>query len=175
MDKKAICVALGVPETATDAAVLTALQTAQTELQTARTDITRLKGELESVKSTHVPLAQMTELQTRLTTIENEGKTKAAHAFVDSAIKAGKPIVAAVREKYVAMHIANPAEAEQLINSLPSLHAAGPGTFRARHDGGSDDGMDPVEAMTPEDRAMCAKMNIDPKALIEMRKKQKVA
>jgi phage I-like protein len=90
MDKVAICTALGLAETVDDGVVLTALQTAAqsgTALQTAQARIAELE------RST-VPVTEMVALQTRLQTLEAKGKTDAATAFVDTAIKAGKPIAA---------------------------------------------------------------------------------
>lgn len=168
MEKKAICTVLGIPETTEDGAVLVALQTAHAELQSVRTENTQLKGEVQTMKTTHVPVETFTALQTRVDTMEADGKKAAATAFVDGAIKAGKPIGKEVRANYIAMHTANPAEIELLINAMPSLNAAGPaGTFKAKQDG--DD--DTVEGMSAEDRKVCQTMNLDPVKFIENRKK----
>jgi phage I-like protein len=167
MEKKAICTVLGIPETTEDGAVLVALQTAQAELQTVRTENTRLKGEVETIKTTHVPVSEVTALQTRLNTIETDTKQAKAVAFVDGAIKAGKPIAAAVRTNYIAMHTANPAEIETLINAMPSLNAAGPaGSFQARQDAGGDG------ELTDEETAMCTRMGTDPKKYKEFLKQK---
>lgn len=178
MDKIAICTALGLPETTAEADVLTALQTAgaakglQTELQTAKATITRLEGELQTAKTGTVSMTQYNELQGRLATIELDGKKAAAVAYVENAIKEGKPIAEGVRDTYVAMHVANPAEAEALIKALPSLNTAGPGTRRVKKNDAGDD-LDSTEEMSAEDMAVAKKMNLEPKKFIAMRKKMK--
>lgn len=176
MEKKAICTALGIPEAAEDAAVLVALQTAagaQTELQTAKARVATLEGELAAAKTGTVSMTQYNDLQAKVANMELDGKKAAAVAFVDNAIKEGKPIADGVRDTYVSMHVANPAEAEALIKALPSLNAAGPGTGtrRAKQSGGDD--ADAVEAMSAEDKAVCAKMNLTPEKFIAMRKKMR--
>lgn len=170
MEKKAICAVLGIPETMADDAVLVALQTAHTELQTARTENARLAAEVETMKTTHVPVSEVTALQTRLGTIETEAKQAKAVAFVDEAIKAGKPIAGAVRENYIAMHVKDAAGTETLVNALPSLNVRQRGGAPAQ--GATSDDPD-VAAMSAEDRAVCSKMGLDPKAFVEMRKKMK--
>ncbi len=175
MEKKTICTALGIPEAAEDAAVLVALQTAagaQTSLQTANARISTLEAELTQAKAGTVAMSQYNELQARLANIELDGKKAAAMTFVENAIKEGKPIAEGVRDTYVAMHVANPAEAEALVKALPSLNAAGPGLMRVKKNDAGDD-QDPAEAMSAEDKAVCSKMGLDPKKFVEMRKKMK--
>jgi phage I-like protein len=115
MDKIAICTALGIAGTVDDAAVMTALQTAVA----AGTELATVKAELAALKLTHVPIERVTALETSLNTLQAEGKRAAAVAFVDAAIKAGKPIAAA-RDAYIAQHVADPAGTETLVNLLPS-------------------------------------------------------
>ncbi|OYV40407.1 MAG: hypothetical protein B7Z80_04590 [Rhodospirillales bacterium 20-64-7] len=161
MDKLAICTALGLAGTVDDAAVLTALQTAVAEN-------TRLTNEVTSLKATMVPAEQVIALQTRLNTLEGDNRREKAVAFVDGAIKAGKPITA-VRDQMIAMHVADQAGAEALINGLVSINAAGGGRTRtAAHDAADGDG---DEMMTADDMAVCAKMGLDHKAFIANRKK----
>jgi phage I-like protein len=161
MDKTAICTALGIAETMGDAAVLTALQTTMTENA-------RLKGELEAVQRTHVPLERVTAMQTQLDTMVADGKQAKAVAFVDAAIAAGKPISAA-RDVYIAQHVADAAIAEKMINTLPSINAVAAGPARTTmHAAGAAGDMD---GLTPEDTAVCSKMGVDPKKLLEARKK----
>jgi phage I-like protein len=158
MDKIAICTALGLAGTVDDAAVLTALHTAAeagTALQTANAKVTSLTAELEQLKLTHAPVEKLVALQTQVDTMAAEGKKAAAVAFVDAAIKAGKSITA-VRDIYIAQHVADPATTEKLINAMVSINAGGGGVRRSANDA-TDDALSDVEMAT------CTAMNLDPK------------
>lgn len=175
MDKVAICTALGLPEATDDAAVLTALQTAQglsTALQTATARVGELEAELKTVKTTFVPLETVTAMQTQIAGMVADNKRAKAEAFVDAAIKAGKPILPEMRDKYIARHVADSGETELFVNSLPSLNAAGPGTFSKPKPGDDPDGL---AEMTAEDKAVCAKMGLDPKKFMASKRKQRGA
>tara|TARA_R110002020_G_scaffold10801_22_gene41102 strand:+ start:24649 stop:25761 length:1113 start_codon:yes stop_codon:yes gene_type:complete len=65
--------------------------------------------------------AELGATTTRLNTLETEGKRSRAEAFVDGAILARKVGVKPLRDHYVTRHMANPAEVEKELNSLPSL------------------------------------------------------
>lgn len=70
--------------------------------------------------------AQVTSLTTQLTSIQGDGKRKAAEAFIDKAItdrRAG--VNAANREAMISLHQSDPATAEQLVNGMPMLTATG--------------------------------------------------
>ena len=159
MDKLAICTALGLAGTVDDAAVLTALQTAAqsgTALQTANAKVAALTTELEQLKLTHAPVDKLVALQTRIDTMEADAKKAAAIAFVDAAIKAGKPITA-VRDIYIAQHTADPKTTETLINAMVSINAGG-GKQRVSVNDAADG--DPLSDV---DMAVCTAMNLDPK------------
>ena len=141
-------------------------------MQTAQSTIKRLEGELQTAKTGTVSMTQYNELQGRLATIELDGKKAAAVAFVENAIKEGKPIAEGVRDSYVAMHVANPAEAEKLIKALPSLNTAGPGTRRVKKNDGGDDA-DLTEEMSAQDKEVAKKMGIDHEKFLKMRKMMK--
>lgn len=161
MDKLAICTALGLAGTVEDDAVLTALQT-------MRTENARLTAELSTVKATTVPVTEVVQLQTRIDTMEVAAKTEKATAFVDAAIAAGKPIVS-TRAQMIAMHVASPADAEALVNGLPSLHAKGGGKAKTvMQDAESGDD---IEAMSASDMAICAKMGVTKEQFMANRKK----
>ncbi len=157
MDKLAICTALGIAETVADTDVLVALQT-------QRDTNTRLTAEVASLKSTMVPAEQVIALQTRLDGMQADTRRAAAVAFVDGAIKAGKPITS-VRDQMIAMHVADQEAAEKLVGGLVSLNSGGGG-------GGSGGGEpDELASMTASDIAVCTKMGITPKAFLANRKK----
>ncbi len=60
-------------------------------------------------------------LQTRIKTLEDGGKKKAAEDFVDAAIADRRVGVKASRDEYVALHVENPERTEKMINALPKL------------------------------------------------------
>ena len=159
MDKKAICTALGIAETASDEDVLTALNTAKAK-------VTTLEGTVAELKRTTAPTEQVVTLQTQLDTIKSERAIEKATAFIDTAIKAGKPIVA-VRQQYIDQHVAKPAETEAMVNGLVSINAGGTGG-RAAPPAGAEG----TAAMTAEDLAICTAMGTDPKKLAEFRAKK---
>ena len=160
MDKLAICTALGLADTVDDDAVLAAAQTAAQSASALQTANARI-AELE--RST-VPLARVTELETSLHVLQATARNDKAVAFVDGAIKAGKPITA-MRDIYITQHVADAATTEKLVNAMPSLnsmHAAGGYTPPAT------DG----EALNAADMAVCAKMGLDPQKFLENKKRQ---
>jgi phage I-like protein len=167
MDKKLVCTALGIAETVDDAAVLTALNNAvanATALNAAQAEVTSLKAKLTALETTSVPAAKVVELETALNTMKADMAHEKAVAFVDGAIKAGKPINAS-RDVYISMHVENPAQTEKLVNKLPSINAAKAAgkIVTAMNDPQDGD-------MSAEDMAICAKMNVDPTKLRDYRK-----
>ncbi len=159
MDKLAICTALGIAGTVEDEAVLTALQTAVA-------DSARLKAELEQLRKVTVPAETVVALQTRIDTMEAQTKTEKATAFIDAAIKAGKPLVSS-RAQFIAMHVADAAGTETIVNGLPSIHAAR-GTRTTRHE--SEPETD-TEMMSAADEAIIKKMGITKEQYMAAKKK----
>ena len=157
MDIKKIRELLGLPETADEAAVLTAIGKGK-ETVAAHT------AEIERLKASTAPVDQVVALQTKLATMEAERAQDKATTFIDAAIKAGKPIVA-VREQYIAQHVASPAATEALINGLPSINSRGAGGGNPPAGGGG-------EELSGEELAICTKMGTDPKKMAELKKKQ---
>jgi phage I-like protein len=143
MDKVAICTALGLAQDADDAAVLTALQTASGSaiaLQTAQAEVAALKGQIATLKATMVEPEKLIALQTRLDTLEVTQKREKATAYVDAAIKAGKPI-AATRDQMIALHTNDPAGTERLITGLPSINERVTGARTALQSADGEDGL----------------------------------
>jgi phage I-like protein len=168
MDKIEICTALGIAGTVDDAEVLTTLQTAaqaRVALTAATAQVETLKGEIAELKRTHVPSSKVVELETSFNTLQAQLKTEKATAFVDGAIKAGKPI-AAVRDLYIAQHVADPETVEKQINALPSINAGG-ATTRTSFKGAGDG-----DSLTDDEMAICTKTGTDPKKYAAFKKKQ---
>jgi phage I-like protein len=175
MEKDAICTALGIAPTVADAEVLTALQTAvkassdnATALQTAQAEVTRLTGELTTLKTTSVPMSKVVELETNLTTLQTSIAKEKAIAFVDSAIKAGKPIGAS-RDNFIALHTADAAGTEAMVGKMPSINAAGAGGRHIALQDAAGAGDDTVE-MTAADMAVCSKMGISKETFMKNKK-----
>lgn len=75
-----------------------------------------------------VPAASFAEVQTalnaattRLKALEDGGRRNAAEAFVDGAIRDGRAGVKPSRDHFVALHMADPAATEQMINGFPKI------------------------------------------------------
>jgi phage I-like protein len=150
--------ALGLPDTADEAACLVAMNA-------QRETVARQSEQIATFGKTTVPVDRVIALQTEIATIKQGQAHDKAVAVIDAAIAAGKPIVA-VREQLIAQHMSDPATVETLIAGMPSIHAArgGDGKFKA--------GEDP-EMMSSEDTAVCSKMGIEPGAFKAWRKAQR--
>lgn len=99
--------------------------------------------------------AELTDVTNRLNAaVDNQARDKAV-AFVDGAIGAGRVGVKPVRDEYVAMHMADPARAEKLVNAMPVLKAG------ATVVGDPPKGADGLDA---EDRKLIQLMGLDPAA-----------
>lgn len=151
MDVSMVRQALGLPDTADEAACLAAMNA-------QRETVARQSEQIATFGKTTVPVDQVIALQTEIATIKQGQAHDKAVAVIDAAIAAGKPIVA-VREQLIAQHMSDPATVETLIAGMPSIHAArgGDGKFKA----GEGDGM---EAMSETDMMVAKKMGLDPKA-----------
>ena len=98
--------------------------------------------------------AQITALQSELTTLKTAGTRAASEAFVDKAIadrRAG--VNAQNREELVTLHMAQPITAEKLINGMPMLTASGTGVSApAAKDG--------TVSLNAEQIAVCAALGL---------------
>jgi phage I-like protein len=179
MDPIALRKALGLPDTADEAAILAAVTANATAVSAhaaqlaaiataagapAGADAATLVTALQTQRAAAVSPETVVTLQTQLATLQADRAREKAVAFVDGAIRAGKPINP-VRDTYIAQHIANPTQTEALINALPSIHAGG--VEVALHD--AQDG-DP--GLTAVERQTCAKMGLDPKKFAEQKKRR---
>ncbi len=185
MDLKALRTALGLAETADEAAILAAItanatavvrHTAQIEAIRAAAALpasltvegiaTELQTRRAAAGNADQLAAQVQQLSTELATLRSVGAKERAVTFVDAAIKAGKPIVP-LRDHYIERHTADPAGVEREINALPSINAGGVILNAGGATGGQGD-----DEPTAAERMTAEKMGIDPKKLAAQRKKR---
>ncbi|WP_054310506.1 phage protease [Mesorhizobium sp. 1M-11] len=164
--------ALGLPETADQAAILAAVTSAHSA-STAMATIAKAAGLAENAGADDIVTAiqeragdddedaekaelreQVKELNTRLTTEVTTNAKKRAEAFVEKAIEDGK-LVPALRERFIARHMKDPADVEAEIKLMPSLHSGGLGKRRSIE--GDADGLSDTDA------TVCEMMGLDPK------------
>jgi len=187
MDLAALRKALGLAETADEAAILaavTANATAVTQhgqqlaavAQAAGLDASLgadgLVTALAARQSAGDPSAlaqQVVSLQSQIGTMQQERAREKAGAFVDGAIKAGKPI-ASLRDHYVTRHMADAAAVEKEVNALISINAGGVphGTLNAQ-------GQPDADAPTETEKLLASKTGMDVKKLVAQRKKREAA
>jgi phage I-like protein len=124
---------------------------------------------LAAQKATTVPNETVVQLQAQIDTMRTQRLTETATSFIDTAIKAGKPIVAS-REALIAMHAKDPAGIEKLVNAMPSINAGGTAVTKIAL-AESDDG----DALDETEMATCKKMSLDPKEFAKTKKAQRKA
>lgn len=186
MDLASVRKALGLPETADEAACLAAIAANATATSTHSQVLGRI-AQAAGLDAAAAPDAVVTALQTRqqagdpkaladqvvslqtqLTTLQQDTRKKDATAFVDGAIKAGKPI-APLRDHYITRHMADATAVEKEIGALVSINAGGVAVVLNAK--GEPDG----DEATPAEKQVAAKMGIDPKKMVEHRKKREGA
>lgn len=107
----------------------TALQSEITALGTAfgvsgdtATILTGVKAKANAQPAEITALqSQLAEVTTTLNNLTTAGKREKAEAFVDGAIKAGRVGVKPSRDRFIALHMQNAAEAEGIISGMPIL------------------------------------------------------
>lgn len=153
LDIQALRTALGLPDTAADADILTAAAAARQ----AQVSLHSQQPETERMAATVV------QLQTQLSTLQAQiGRDRAA-AAIDAAIADGKPI-AALRDHYIARHMADPEAVTRELAGLPSINAGGV-VLNARKE------PDAMSSLTDEDRMTCQRMGLDPVKFAEHKRK----
>ena len=178
MDLTRLCVSLGLPADA-DAAALGAAVDALISERSAHAAALGALGQhfgvaadgsaiLQAAQAraqTAVSPALVVELQAQLATLTAERARDRATAFVDAAIRAGKPI-GPLREHYIGRHVHAADDVEKEINALVSIHAGGASAQAraARHD--AADGDEPTEL----EARVAKKMGLDPKKLAKHRR-----
>lgn len=182
MDLAALRTALGLADTADEAAILAAItankqaiasHTAQVSAiataagLAATAEHTAIVAGVSALRSGTGNVAEMAAkvqgLETELATLKAAGARDKAVAFVTGAIAAGKPIVA-LREHYIAEHVKDPARVEKEINAMVSINAGGVAV--AAHDAADGD------APTAAEKEVAAKMGVDPAKLVAQRKQR---
>ena len=157
MDLVTLRTHLALPADADEAAIVAAVQRMAAEATANAARVTELQARLTTAVSTDV----VTQLQAQIATLTAAAAKDKAVAFVEGAIKAGKPIALPLREHYIARHMADAAAVEKEINAMVSINAGG---VVVRHD--PQDG----DALSDTDQAMCKRMGLDPKKFAERRK-----
>ncbi len=166
MDLAHLPILLGLAADADEAAVLAAIEQGAAQRTALQSQVTSLQTQLTNVQAAAVKQELVIELQAQIADLTARAARDRATAFVDGAIKAGKPIVP-LREHFIARHMAEPAAVEKEIGALPSLHAGGvaPGQTVVRH--AADDG----DGLTDTDLFVARKMGLDRKKMAEHKKK----
>lgn len=177
--------ALGLPETADREAILTAVtaahaaSTSQAAMMARLTQAAGVAGDatadqlvaaINARRSGDDPEKaalqdQVKALSSRLDRVVTAHTTEKAVSIVDKAIEEGR-IVPALRDRYIARHIKEPAEVEAEIRLLPAINAGGLG-HRAAIDAG--DGA----SIAGTDAEVVELMGLDPKAFAAQSKLMK--
>lgn len=133
---------LGLTADSTEEALLAAIPATAVALQSAMTEIGVALGieggdgvAILAAAKTHsraqpaelvAMQAELTSIATELSTLKSVGKRQAAETFVDGAILQVRAGVKPQRDRFIAMHMADPTSTEALIAGLPALGAGGP-------------------------------------------------
>lgn len=96
---------------------------------------------------------EITSLTDQVNALTQGDAKRAAIAFVDGAIVEGRAGVKPLRDEYISLHMANPAQAEKLIGGMPKLGGS-------THAGGIAPTAD-AEGLTPADRTVMALMGLN--------------
>ncbi len=175
--------ALGLPETADEAAVLAAVKAAHAARTANAALMARVaeaagvaadtapdalvtavqsKGKSATTDAENVGLkdqlialqSQVSQLTTQLTSVSTHNAQEKAEAVIAAAIEGGK-IVPALKDHMIARHIKNPAEVEAEIKLMPSINSGGLGARELPRDG---------ETATSGELTVATMMGVDPEA-----------
>lgn len=151
MDIAKLRAALGLPETADEAAVLAAIADGRSAVSLHSqqlASIARAAGQPETATAETLVTAlqgaggknpEVLALQSQLATLETERKREKAERAIEKARQAGKPVRPDQQDRIIALHMQNPADAEWMLEQLPSLHAGGIDPKRVRAGAASTD------------------------------------
>jgi phage I-like protein len=177
MDLAALRKALGLPDTADEAAILAAVTTTATSLHQARADLERIQkaagaakpddvvARLDLMARTGDPVAlqkTVVELQAQIKTLTDGAARTAAETDVDAAIAAGKPITPDTRGWYIDRHMADPVGTKKVLDGMVTLNSAG----RA---GKTPPPGKESEALTDADQTVAHLLGVDPAAMVKTR------
>lgn len=187
MDLAQLRAALGLPETADEAAVLAAVTANAGAVARHAQQITALAAAAGVTATTEAQLitalqtargaqtevaamaAQVVTLQGQLQTMQAQQSRAAAEAFVDGAIKLGHPI-APLRDHYIARHMAAPADVEKEIKGMPSIHAGGFPSTQPRAAANAEE-----DPLTETDMHVAKLMGQTPEAFAKNKRAQRLA
>ena len=175
MDPVQLRAALGLPETADEAAILARLAANATaaagltqhlsaialaaglpaDTGPERLVVT-LQAQRDGAGQVQTLIGQVASLEQQLTAATAERAKEKAVAFIAGAIKAGKPIVA-LQERLTAMHVADPSGTEALVNGMPNINAGFVPPRLDQQGGGGE------FSLTATDHQVIAAMGLDPK------------
>lgn len=149
-----IGVALGLAADSTPDAILVAAQSAQASGDGEET-IVALQAELANMATT-------------LNTVQEASKREKAEAFVNAAVRAGRVGALQLRNRFISMHMADPASAEADMLALPIMSASGTSILPpAAKDG--------EVSLNAEQSSVAAMLGIDPKDYAATLKEEQAA
>ncbi|OYX04764.1 MAG: hypothetical protein B7Z15_17370 [Rhizobiales bacterium 32-66-8] len=105
---------------------------------------------------------EVKQLGTDLLAIQESGTRQKAETFVDAAIAKGRVGVKPQRDRYITMHMADPAGVEAIINDLPAL---GGRVLPSTPPGGK--GADGKRVLTAEQEGVISRMSLDRDAYVK--------
>jgi len=129
-----------------------------------RAIIVALQGRLADAGRAGELQQTVTQLQSQVTQLQDDGKRTAATAAVDAAIGSGKGSINGERDRFITLHMQDPAGTQAIMDTIPSLHDGGlkpprPGSVA------------PDAALTAEDLAVIQLMGVDAEAFKRQREK----
>lgn len=177
MDIVALRKALGLPDTADEATVITAAATAHSASTAYSDQMSKLAGAagvepsltgdalVTALQSKFAPASaalsenaelktQLISLQTQVQEMASQHARSAAQVAIDAAISEGK-LVPALREHFIARHCRNPNEVTDELKLMPSINAGGIGVRLIP----SSDGLPSLEELR-----VASLMGVDPEA-----------
>ena len=104
----------------------------------------------------------LTALQAEVKELRDGGKTSAAEAFVDQAIRDRRVGVKSARDEYVALHVENPERCEKMISGLPQLDTTHTTIEPPKSEG--------TEALSTSEASVAAMLGIDPAKMADTKK-----
>jgi phage I-like protein len=168
MDIATVRKALGLPDTADEAACLAAMESGRQQVALQAEQIADREKRLAEFDKKFVPLDQHIALQAEVDTMKRSAAQDAATRFIDAAIAEGKPIAAeTVRQRMIALHMEDPSATEKMIGEMPSINAGGLGGRPKQPSATAG-----TEMMSTEDKEVMAKFGMKPEELMAWRRKR---